>query len=45
MDDPTPYPSDEEFKKRVNIGFLPKPGYNYDRLRSRGEGLDWDDKT
>lgn len=26
-----------------NLIFVPKPGYNYDRTRERGEGNDWDE--
>lgn len=39
------YQTDEAFRERLNLGFLPKPGYNYDRVRVRGEGSDWDDKA
>jgi hypothetical protein len=28
-----------------NLGFIGQDGYNYDRLRTRGEGNDWDEKS
>jgi hypothetical protein len=40
-DDRTRYGSDAEFEKRNNLSYVPQPGYNYDRLRQKGEGDDW----
>jgi hypothetical protein len=34
--------SDEVYATRNNLFFVPREGYNYDRLRARGEGIDWD---
>ena len=36
------YPYDEEFETRNNLVFMEQRGYNYDRLRKKGEGNDWD---
>lgn len=30
-----------EYRNRNNLLFVSQPGYNYDRLRKRGEGADW----
>ncbi len=37
--------SEEVFAKRTNLVFVPQHGYNYDRIRSRGEGNDWDQEA
>jgi hypothetical protein len=37
------YASDEEFIGRNNLSVVAQPGYNYDRIRARGEGNDWDE--
>jgi len=33
--------SDEAYATRNNL-YSPQEGYNYDRPRVRGEGVDWD---
>jgi hypothetical protein len=37
------YSSDEDFAGRCNLVFMAQRGYNYDSLRKRGEGNDWDE--
>lgn len=34
---------DEAWQSRNNLPFVTVPGYNYDRVREKGEGDDWDD--
>lgn len=42
LDDPENYPA-EDFPRRSNLVFVPEFNYNYDRLRQRGEGHDWNE--
>jgi hypothetical protein len=41
-DDPLRYEGDDRaFKERNNLRFVQQDGYNYDRPRQEGEGIDW----
>jgi hypothetical protein len=41
-DDINRYKNKEAFRKRDNLIFVSNANYNYDRVRRRGEGDDWD---
>ncbi len=45
IDDRPMYNTDDEFKARSNLVFVTLQRYNYDRVRTRGEGNDWDQTT
>ena len=36
------YATEDEFRRRNNLIFVPQSGWNYDRLRRKSEGDDWE---
>jgi hypothetical protein len=42
IDDKEQYPSEADWKRRINLTIVEQPLYNNDRPRIRGEGNDWD---